>query len=65
MTTILAFEQWKTQLSVDCQRLHKLLVFDRTGEYVLRLLWEHGIEPTVQGIVTQAQSVEKLDASRT
>jgi hypothetical protein len=57
----LSFEQWKAQLCVDCQRMHKLLVFERTGDYVLRLFWENGMEPSVQAIVEDAESLESVE----
>jgi hypothetical protein len=61
MPNILPFELWKAQLRSDCQRMHKLLVFDSTGDYVLQLLWKNGIEPTVQAIIADAESVKRID----
>jgi hypothetical protein len=46
----LAFEIWKTQLEKDCERNHKLLAFSSMGDTVLKLLWDSGLEPTVQSI---------------
>ncbi|HEV2402421.1 MAG TPA: hypothetical protein VGS27_36160 [Candidatus Sulfotelmatobacter sp.] len=50
-TAAIAFELWKEQLRKDCQIHDKLAAFDAMGEYVLHLLWESGIEPSVQSIV--------------
>jgi hypothetical protein len=61
MATILPFDSWKAQLQEDCQRMHKLLVLDRTGDYVLRLFWSNGMQPTVQGIINGAEFVEHVD----
>jgi hypothetical protein len=61
MATVLPFDRWKTRLQEDCQRMHKLLVLDRTGDYVLRLFWSSGIQPTVQGIIDGAETVERVD----
>jgi hypothetical protein len=61
VTPSLPFELWKAKLCIDCQRLHKLLVLERTGEYVLQLFWRNGVEPTVQGIIGEAESLEPIE----
>ena len=50
----IAFELWKVQLRKDCELHDKLAAFDAMGEYVLHLLWETGLEPTVQSIVASS-----------
>jgi hypothetical protein len=47
----LAFEAWKSRLQQDCQLRDKMLAYNTLGEDCLRLLWETGIEPSVQGII--------------
>jgi hypothetical protein len=46
----LSFEAWKTFLRIDCIALDKLTAFDYLGENVLRILYENGVEPTVEAI---------------
>ena len=45
-----SFEIWKLQLRKDCELQDKLLAFDNMGDYALRLLWEQGLDPTVEAI---------------
>jgi hypothetical protein len=47
----LPFESWKEGLHNDCQKQGNLAAYDALGEFVLRFLWETGVEPTVQAIV--------------
>jgi hypothetical protein len=47
------FNTWKDQLRQDCERHDNLAAFEALGNYVLRILWESGIDPTVQGVCTQ------------
>jgi hypothetical protein len=54
------FEMWMTCLREDCRRKHKLLVSDTDG---LQMLWIYGVEPTVQAIIEQANSISHLDLS--
>jgi hypothetical protein len=53
-TPSLAYDLWKVQLRKDCEVRGKLLAFDGLGEYTLRLLWEDGIDPSVEAIVGSA-----------
>lgn len=46
-----AFELWKDRLWEDCERNDKSLAYSRLGEVCLKILWESGTEPSVQGIV--------------
>ena len=49
--TPLTYELWKLQLRKDCEGLGKLAGFDAIGDYTLRLLFEDGVDPTVEAIV--------------
>lgn len=53
-----SFEIWKLQLRKDCELRDKLLAFDNMGDYALRLLWEHGLNPTVEAITATIKKVE-------
>jgi hypothetical protein len=46
----LNFDSWKAQFSTDCERQGKLFAYNSMGEYCLRLLWELGLEPSVEAI---------------
>ena len=43
---ILPFDVWKGRLHKDCEDHHKLQEFDGLSEFVLRLLWKQGLEPS-------------------
>lgn len=45
------FKDWKQQLRLDCEAHGKLSAYEALGEPILRLLWENGLEPTVQGVI--------------
>jgi hypothetical protein len=47
----LALEVWKLRLKEDCERQDKLLAYKNLGEECLKVLWEAGTEPTVQGVI--------------
>ena len=47
----LTFERWKDSLRYDCDWHQEKAAFDALGDYVLQMLWERGVEPTVQAIV--------------
>ena len=55
----LQFEVWKACLRKDCEDNHKVREFDGLGEFVLRLLWQNGLEPSVKAIVDDGESIEK------
>jgi len=57
---VLPFEVWKGYLRKDCEGRDKVREFDGLGEYVLRLLWERGLDPTVQAIVDDGTTKEPL-----
>jgi len=62
--THLTFILWKAALREDCERKHKLLGFDAIGDYALRLFYERGVEPTVQGILDDG-SVKSTETQST
>jgi len=47
----LGLEVWKLRLKEDCERQDKLLAYSNLGEECLKVLWEAGTEPTVQGVI--------------
>ena len=53
----LAFEEWKMRLQEDCKRLDKLLVYSNLGEECLKILWEAGTAPSVEGVIEGGQQV--------
>ncbi len=53
----LLFEAWKTRLQEDCAHNDKLLAYTNLGEECLKILWEQGTEPSVQGIVNGGKQV--------
>jgi len=53
-TQTLTFELWKIRLHDDCERNDKLLGYNTLDEECLRILWESGTEPSVDGIVDGA-----------
>ena len=53
----LPFDVWKLRLQADCKRENKLLVYSNLDEECLRVLWEAGTEPSVQGIIDGGQPV--------
>lgn len=55
----LTFEAWKTLLRNDCIAVDKLRAYESLGESVLRILYENGLDPTVQAIVTNGLSGRK------
>ena len=52
----LTFVAWKALLRIDCIGLGKLQAFDGLGEAVLRILYENGVDPTVEAIVRDGLS---------
>jgi len=45
------FRAWKEQLREDCHLQGRRYAFAVLGNHVLRLLWESGLEPTVEAVV--------------
>jgi len=62
---VLTFEEWKSRLGADCQRMHKLLIVENSGDYetpgedALAMLWISGLEPTLQAIIDEGDTVER------
>lgn len=54
-TNQLTFEDWKVRLESDCQLMDKVLAYNNFSEECLRLLWETGTEPSVQGIIDDGE----------
>jgi len=52
----MTFEAWKALLRIDCIALGKNQAFDRVGEVVLRILYENGVDPTVEAVVRDGLS---------
>lgn len=48
----LSFEQWKYCLLDECRKSGKMMAFNAIGDYVLRVLWESNLEPTVEAITS-------------
>jgi hypothetical protein len=47
----LTFETWKALLRNDCIVGEKLRAFDAVGDAILRILYENGVDPTVEAVV--------------
>jgi hypothetical protein len=57
---LMSFEVWRALLRADCERNGKLHEFFNLGESVLKILWEGGTKPSVQGIVeTESSSARR------
>lgn len=50
MPAVLPFEIWRTRLQDDCAREGKLAQFYNLGDYVLKVLWHSGIEPSADAL---------------
>lgn len=55
----LTFDGWKLRLPEDCERKDKLVAYSSLGEECLKLLWELGTEPSVQGVWMVVQKVPR------
>ena len=54
-----SFEIWKQTLWKDCAKQDRLQAFSCLGDYVLQLLYEDGVEPSVEAIAGNGK--EKSD----
>jgi len=45
------FPAWKERLREDCHLQGRHYAFAVLGDHVLQLLWEGGLEPTVEAVV--------------
>jgi hypothetical protein len=53
----LSFEDWKQHLRQDCELKQKLTAFNALSENVLRLFWDQGVDPTIEGLVGSTKQV--------
>jgi hypothetical protein len=60
MSTPLSFENWKDLLHRDCAAKDKEGAYMALGESVLMLLWQSGLDPTVEGISDNYERQERL-----
>jgi len=51
MRDLATFEAWKSLLRKDCIVRDKLPAFEGLGEVILKILYENGLDPTVEAIV--------------
>jgi hypothetical protein len=58
MAPKVSLEVWTLQLRKDCERQDKLIAFNALDDYVISLLWERGLDPTVNAIVESTRYVE-------
>ena len=56
LDTPLSFDEWKDALHEDCLVEEKTAAFTTLNEYVLKLLWQRGLEPTVAGIASYQET---------
>lgn len=49
----LPFELWRERLRADCVARDRMVAFNAMGDYVLRVLWNSGLEPTCEAIEAQ------------
>ena len=50
MQSIAGFETWKKLLQTDCMAQGKQLEFNNLGDFVLRFLYDSGLDPTVKAL---------------
>ena len=60
MKPTLSLDIWKMRLREDCERQGKLSEFSNLGDFVLKLLWETGLDPTVQAIADSGTRVVRV-----
>lgn len=58
--TRLTFEEWRSKFRENCETQGKLMEFNCLGEFVLRTLWESGLEPSVQALTGSAAKARPL-----
>lgn len=58
----LNFEDWKGQFRNDCVKMDKLSAFDSLGETVLQILFDSGLDPTVDSVVSNGLPGSKKPA---
>ena len=55
MAPKLSLDVWTLELRKDCEEQNKLLAFNALGDFVIKLLWERGIDPSINAIVDSNQ----------
>lgn len=50
MSRPLSFQKWRELFRNDCVARNKQLAFDKLGVYVLKVLYENGLDPTVEAV---------------
>lgn len=50
MQSVTSFEAWKKLLLNDCIAQDKQLEFNNLGDFVLRFLYDSGLDPTVKAL---------------
>ena len=55
----LSFEAWKEYLCRDCISNEKLEAYNCLGDFILKLLYESGIAPTVEAITQNEDAALK------
>jgi hypothetical protein len=58
MAPKVSLEVWTSQLRKDCEAQDKLIAFNALGDFVVKLVWERGLDPTVNAIVESTGYVE-------
>lgn len=56
MPMLVAFEVWKQDLRNDCAKQGKLQAYHALGDSVLRVLYESGLEPSVEAIAKDCEA---------
>lgn len=56
MSVLLPFNVWKQRLRDDCARCDRLWGFNALGDECLRVLWQAGTEPSVQGVIDDGKN---------
>lgn len=56
MSVLLPFNAWKQRLRDDCARCDRLWGFNALGDECLRVLWQAGTEPSVQGVLDDGEN---------
>lgn len=61
MPILLAFEDWKENLRNDCAKQGKLPAYLALGDSVLQVLYEGGLEPSVEAIAHDGEAERSLE----
>jgi hypothetical protein len=55
----LSFEAWKDYLCRDCISNEKIEAYNCLGDFILKLLYDSGVAPTVDAIVRDEDTLKK------